>query len=326
MGFAADGSFFYGVKVSTRTISLAPIDAETGRLVGDPTTIDPRNIGNLSRPSWSADGRYLSYLNGEFRAGPRIMIRSLETGETREFNPRLPTAYPPRWSPDGRYLLLLAQNESDQRSIYRIDVQTGEVRELRAFEAGQGVFKASWGPDGRTVYFKVDFERQSHLVALDVESGVERIIHSATMPTWITIYWNVSSDGKWIGYWQRDRMEGTRSRVLRLMLIPSSGTKEPRELTRVDWSGQGLFPVEGAWWTDGGKSLLYAKAAGEGENLKVEFWKVPVDGGEPVLTNLRLDGWTAGRPQFSPDGRMVAYETGESAHEVWVMKNYLPER
>ena len=59
--------------------------------------------------------------------------------------------------------------------------------------------------------------------------------------------------------------------------------------------------------------------AGEGT---VQVFRVAAQGGEPLKTDLAMKSLSGLR--FHPDGRRVAFVSGEYAEEVWVLENFLP--
>ena len=324
MGFTADGSFYFAVTVSTKEIKTATIDPETGRVLTDPVSVDPNGEVTLGRAAWSPDGRHISYLTGASMQQPTIVIRSLETGETREFNPRIGTGSPALWSPDGRDLLINGRDSRDRMGLFLMDVQTGEVEELRIYDSGNRSFSACWSTDGRTVYYWNDDGKVSRWVALDVTTGDERVLRSVERPAWLNITAGVSPDGERLAFWETDWNAHTQ----RLLVAPTTGTDVPvQEVTVVDRNAMGKQDRIGlAFWSRDGRDLTYLERRQEGEIKHLTFWRVPVEGGEPQATETVLDGLAGGPPVFSPDGRRVAFETGSREAEVWVMKNYLPRK
>lgn len=87
-------------------------------------------------------------------------------------------------------------------------------------------------------------------------------------------------------------------------------------------SAQGAGIREIAWSRDGG-TLIYAS----GWSTSTGFWRIPVAGGAPQPIDLLIDGRRPMRVRgFSmhPDGHRVAFSSGESQSEIWIMENFLP--
>jgi len=76
-----------------------------------------------------------------------------------------------------------------------------------------------------------------------------------------------------------------------------------------------------AWMPDG-KTILYGKAE-DGDQGKVELWRISADGGEPQKAGLTMPRLLA--PRVSPDGKHIAFMASEqpAKSEVWVMENFL---
>jgi TolB protein len=100
------------------------------------------------------------------------------------------------------------------------------------------------------------------------------------------------------------------------MLMPAKGGV-PRELHR--------FPTENNYnvfdiaWSVDGRHVLCVRPW----DAAVEVWRVPVAGGETEKLDLSLNRMR--KIRFHPDGRRVAFESGRSGGEIWVMENFLPE-
>jgi hypothetical protein len=93
-------------------------------------------------------------------------------------------------------------------------------------------------------------------------------------------------------------------------LLPLDGGR-PRELFRVTIAG-GQFA--GLDWARDGKHLFFACVG--------QMWRISTEGGEPEPIGLKPNG----SDEFAvhPDGRRIAFLSGEPKHEIWVMENFLP--
>jgi Tol biopolymer transport system component len=320
LGFTADGAFYYGIRMSTYAVRLATIDPESKRLLSEPTLIDPRQDRNSMRPRWSPDGRYLSYLktNGS-PLHQIVVIRSMETGETREIETGLlQGGCSARWSPDARSFAMCGRDSTGHRGLFQVDVQTGKTVPLKLLENGGVSFWTDWAPDGKTVYYRVDYGEESRIQALDLQTGAERTVRSAHSPSWIVmIYVDVSPDGRQLAFWESEQGTGN----WRLLVTPTSGKggdAPAREVLTLEHRNR---PIMGVNWSRDGKYLLYMY----GEDSASRLWRVPAAGGDPEPLDLVLPSPLPRPPLFSPDGRRIAFEGGESSWEIWVMKNFLPK-
>lgn len=78
LGFARDGTFFYGTRTLGRDIVTASLDS-AARRVGAPVPLTQTLVGSNSGAAWSPDGRRIAF----FRGGDTIVVRTIATGEER---------------------------------------------------------------------------------------------------------------------------------------------------------------------------------------------------------------------------------------------------
>jgi len=245
----------------------------------------------------------------------------METGETRELQMKFRSNCRVRWSPDGLRFLCAGREPERARALYRVDAQTGAATVVRSFEDGGVSIWYDWAPDGRSIYYKVDYGENSRIVHLDPATGTERVLRSVELPDWITISLAVSPDGQHIAFWEMDQ-EANRSRLL---VMPTAGAAERQVREISSRSGEGrryppTFPLQ--WSRDGRYLQMWAPDQDSG---LVRFQRVPIDGGPPEGTNLALQEPLLG-VRLSPEGRRVVFESGQPGKEIWVMKNYLPRK
>ncbi|KPK79271.1 MAG: hypothetical protein AMS25_13240 [Gemmatimonas sp. SM23_52] len=326
IGFAPNGSYYYGVSLSTADVHVGALNLETGELLAAPAPVGDSRFGNRGSPEWSPDGRYLAYfqrasMGGRIRDHRTIIsIRSVENGETRDITLNLRNFRMIRWSPDGGHLLFWATDRERRRGLFRVDVQTSEIEALLHLDDGQAAQWAEWSPEGRHVYYRVN-ERLDEggwvcrIVAREVETGGERILYDLTDPRGITWSVDTSPDGRQLAWFEYDGVNA-ESVVVRLMVGPTAGGA-PREVHR-HGPGEG-FPGSLMWSPDGQK-LIYLFFSMDGSRASV--WAAPLLGGTPKKLDLTMQGMSA--LSLHPDGLRVAIAAGQAQSEIWVMENFLP--
>ncbi|MFH1766185.1 MAG: hypothetical protein ABIF09_18520, partial [Gemmatimonadota bacterium] len=314
IGFAGDGSFFFGIPLDSEKVYTATLDPETGAVLVSPAPVSGERLTRETSPSWSPDGRYLAYVSlegeqaGWYTGEFTVSIRSVETGETRQLRvPNLRTFGGPLWFPDGHHLLLSGADRSHREGVFKVDVQTGEAEPLPAFWDVEIARIIGWSADGKSLFYRAWQAEQetTRITVMDLESGEQRILYDQQPNPPVAL----SPDGQALAF--AIGGDGERS----IMFLPASGGV-PREFHRFETENN--YNVFDITWSPDGRYLLYVRQWGGGK----ELWRVPVAGGS--AERLDLTGvW--GKVRFHPDGRRMAYGTRQSGGEVWLMENFLPK-
>jgi Tol biopolymer transport system component len=315
LGVASSGALYTGSLLSDRDIHVAALDFDTGKLLSPPVRPVQTFIGHNSQPDWSPDGKYLAYIAVRNHHNPwggdRVLaVRSVETGQVRQLRPNLMMFHAPRWAPDGRSLLVQGTDLQETRGIYRIDAQTGATTQLVALPILARSPTAEWSRDGKRVLFISYHEKPEEyaLVERDINSGAEREIIRGKRFLRRPL---LSPDGGHIAVESHE--PGVFTAV---MLIPIQGG-EARELLRVN-RPQVMSLL--AWAPDGRGVIAWTYALRE-------LWFIAASDGSARKLGLDLGGNFRPSDPFSihPDGRQVAYVTGETKSEVLVLENFLPK-
>lgn len=113
-------------------------------------------------PSWSPDGRALSYIS--YREGaPALYLAFLYQGRGERLVGDF-QSFTPAWSPDGRWIAFTS-NRDGQSEIYLAAVDGSELRRLtdnRAIDVAP-----SWSPNGRTIAFTSDRTGAPQIYTMD---------------------------------------------------------------------------------------------------------------------------------------------------------------
>src|SRR4030042_968472 len=144
LGFAPDGSLYYGTQSSSGRLYNGTIDLETGKVLVPPAPVATRYTSQPRQLTWSPAGRHLLYIsNWGWGPGQDILtIRSTATGEERLLS-GLGFVNQISWAPDGRSVIALGA-----AGIIRIDTETSGITRL----ADGGLFPKLC-PDGKTLVF-----------------------------------------------------------------------------------------------------------------------------------------------------------------------------
>jgi Tol biopolymer transport system component len=336
LGFGNDGRFFYTVETGRRDVFVASLDSETGTLVGSATTVIPRSLGDGLKPLWSPDGTHLAYAA---ETGPvpmqswpwspqSIVIQSMETGAIRELGLHVSgTPRPAGWTPDGRGIFVVTSNLNDpeiRNALYRVDIQTSD--EEVVLELGHDHDLAGMGlsPDARTLFVAgagVPWDdeaapsgdenqlRRYRLVRMNLETGAfTELFQTPPGGPGMIRGLRPSPDGQTVafGYCPPGGPD-------RLVLIPARGG-ELREIVAGTFS-------EVAWMPGGDALLAYGSLEKRGEDMEVFY----VDLEERIPHPVGIFGEDLSLMiDVHPDGHRIAYTSGTTGSELWVMENFLP--
>lgn len=123
--------------------------------------------------------------------------------------------------------------------------------------------------------------------------------------------------------WEERRSTGSSA----VVLIPVDGG-ETRELLRGSQDQPILAGFNGMPWTPDGRGVLVRRRSSADQRASnTELWLVPITDAPPRKLDIDTSQWATGNIGFislSPDGRQIAYLTGQVNSEVWALENFLP--
>jgi Tol biopolymer transport system component len=317
IGFTEEGSFYFGIPLSSRRVFTASIDPETGAVLAPATPVSGDRIVHERSPTWSPDGRYLAYRPfGEGTSELIIMIQDVENGEAREVRPNLARARDFRWSPEEHSLSFAGVDVEGRVGFFRVNIETGEAEYQPQFAVDPSFGRfIDWGPDGEKLFYE---NRGAGITVVDVGTGELTVLYDED-----TSYFpGLSPDGRYLAFGASDR--GTPA----LMVMPTSGGT-PQVLVRFEGSNslRGVEMIRGIAWSADQRTILYA-LGGEPEGETGGLWRVPVEGGIPQRIDLFINGHPGPVSPLSlrlhPDGHRIAFDDNETHSEIWVIEDFLP--
>ena len=324
IGFTQSGSYYYRNEQRLNNVFVATLDLETGKVLSPPMPV--RQTGATTCHDWSPDGQYLAYCTRSPDKLQVIHLRTLATGEERTLANNLPYFSYLRWSLDGQSILVTSFVGDPHEVICKIDVQTGERTDLVRSET-ERLGRCELSPDGKTLFYvRYDTDsKTARLVARDLKSGREKDLFRVVPSTRLGGggLFALSPDGQRLvlstGLISQPRATYPAAPALKIV---SAAGGEPREL--IQFEEEKMF-LSGVAWTPDSQDVLFAKMFfGGGKGGKEgELWRVSAAGGEP----RRLWVWKKqqfGRVRVHPDGRRIAFHSGSTPSELWLMENFLP--
>jgi len=323
MGFINKGSFYYSIETTMVDVYIASLDMKEGKFLDQPIKAAQRFEGFNIEPDWSPDGNYLAYVSYRSVEGTDfcvLCLRSVKTGEVRTvFTPQLNYFKYICWAPDCRSIIAIGMDKSNRTGMYKIDVQTGDATSIVQFERGSIIKQPAWSLDGKAIFYPYTqwTKKLSRILVRDLETGQGKELYRRIAPPDIGSV-TLSPDGQKLAFLTADVVEGKlKHHVLRV--IPTAGGK-PYDLIKV------LIPemIASYAWTPTGREILFAKRLDyRKQDKKCELWMIPAEGGEARNLGLTIDRIL--NLSIHPDGKRIAFTSGEPGAEVWVMENFLPK-
>ncbi|MFP5230164.1 MAG: TolB family protein [Acidobacteriota bacterium] len=246
---------------------------------------------HFEAPVWTRDGKTLVFdQDGKIMTVPATggTPRALDTGEATRCTGSHGV------SPDGtRLAMTCATTGSKEFRVYIVPIGGGTPHVLT--EHPNSWFH-SWSPDGKTILFSRPDHGSLNIFAIPASGGEE---HALTTGTGISDDPDFSPDGQFI-YFNSDR--GGSMQIWRMHADGSS----PEQLTHDDWVNWTAHP------SPDGQSIVFLSYApgttGHPANQPIALRLMSLrDRSIHVLTRLIGGGGTMNVPNWSPDGKRLAF-------------------
>ena len=312
----------------------------------------------------SPDGKYLSYVDGntgdlgvlDFATGKQRPL----TSEGKDYSQY---AFDPRWAPDSKKLAYAWSNANNLADLREITLDGAQPRVVARAKPGEWINPEDWAPDGKrilaTVYTK---QKTSELSLVSVADGTIQTLRTFKNRAGTPDFCLFSPDGLHIAY-SRPSEEGGRERDV--FLLSPDGSREspliqhPADDTLLEWlpDSRGiLFASDRAGTTDlwmvqiekgqaQGVPALVRRSIGPvtpksltasgafyyltpGANWDVYTASLDPKTGDivglPKKEPLPYEGRNM-MPEWSPDGKSLAYVSDRPGKRAWVLCIYSAE-
>jgi dipeptidyl aminopeptidase/acylaminoacyl peptidase len=148
----------------------------------------------LSEEGLSPDGRYLVYSgNDRTPTDGDVLIRDVQTGETRRALANGHYNVAINWSPDGRYVTVMDIRSNTDMRLWLLEAATGEARELLPHDDECYLAPGPWLPDSSGLYLITDRGSQFKGIAryMLADGAMEWVL----TPEWDVEQVTLSADG-----------------------------------------------------------------------------------------------------------------------------------
>lgn len=333
-GFDQDGSLYYITSPSRENVYTAEWDPRSGEILRKPDS-PIKHLGQSTySPSYSPDGKYLAYVsvrggNPMSKEQHVICIRSLDTGDEREFK----TEYKPwrrlRWSPDSHSILAATRDGEGQNAhslLCMIDTKSGDIKPIFRCELDlqkQWLGSPDFSLDGKSVYYEHtdSIKKIRRLLIRNLKSGDEKEIYRPFYENNDRFKCALSPDGKQFVLQSFERNDN----LMVIHILPASGG-EARELYRNEYSESFSLVLT---WSKDGKYILFSNVVPDQKKTIVPTFhllRIPAEGGEPKTLDLKMVRME--NLSIHPDGKALAFSSfGATMKQpiLWKMENFLPK-
>ena len=252
--------------------------------------------GLITRPAWSPDGRWLSFVRGGLFAPNNLFVVEVSAGQERQvtqFSRSGEGVESHAWLPDNRHLVVsyVPQSTFFQSDMGVLDTQDGSISRL-TFNVAQGYHSLSVSADGtRLIATAYQYRREVWKVPLGPDPDANgraavRVVDSSQDPMWTF----VPRDGRTLLF--NNATTGTRN----LWTMPLDRSAPPRQITAI--AGDNV--MHSSLSPDSSRVAFASRAKGNSD-----IWAQNVDGSDlrQLTSDEAADAW----PVWSPDGEWIVF-------------------
>ncbi|HKV07410.1 MAG TPA: S9 family peptidase [Thermoanaerobaculia bacterium] len=288
------------------TLLAFPLLAESPRRLLTPE--DVFSLKTVGDPQVSPDGRFVAYTvrvldPKKDNSDTDVYMVSREGGEALRLTASPKAETSPRFSPDGKWLAFLSGREGGKAQVWLLPRQGGEAFKLTSYKAD--VSELAWSPDGKRlalVVGDVDPDEED-----EEKAGGEGEAAPKTLKPIVIRRLEFKQDG--VGY----------IRDLHQHLYVFDVEKKTSEAITA-----GPYDDSDPVWSPDGRFLAFTSNRTENPdaNDNSDVFLVEAKAGA-VPRAVTTSPGTDGSPDFSPDGKQIAYLAGGPPEEIWYSTNYV---
>jgi dipeptidyl aminopeptidase/acylaminoacyl peptidase len=282
------------------------------------TVDDLLRFKRVTDPQISPDGKWVAYAVGNVDMEGNRLVYNLwlasteKPGLRKQLTAAKKSDRHPRWSPDGKSLLF-ESSRSGTNQLWIIEPDAGEARQLTKISTGAGT--GIWSRDGRHIAFvSAVWPEFSEKPFADSDAlNHKRMQEREKNPVKARVFTRL-----FFRHWD-DYVEDKRQHLF-VMPYDKAKAGQPRDVTPGDRDAHPTSSTFSAGddftFSPDGKHLYFTAVPAKNEAWSTDYnvCRVPVTGGTKKWESLTAKNAAAdGAPQFSPDGKWLAYRAQKRA-------------
>ena len=280
--------------------TITPVIAQTAASPHPMTLNDVFRVKDVGDPQLSPDGKWVLYtvsaihLKKDHRTTDLWMVGwdgKQDIQLTYDYDEPVSS---PEWSPDGKYISFLSDRKGkvEGTQVWALSRSGGEARQLTDVTKKQGEIKDyQWSPDGQRLLLTV------HTGGTVSATAFNDAKEKKYLPPIVITRYHFKQDI--IGY-----LTGKSHTFLYLYDVATGTLKK---LT----AGEKYDESDGTWSPDGEEIAFTSNHTAEPErNITTEVFVVAAEAGSEPRQLTNYTGADVGPPQWSPDGREIAFLRG----------------
>jgi Tol biopolymer transport system component len=322
--FSPDGS---QVAFAWKEESRGPFHIYT-KTIGSGVPVRRTNhVADDLSPAWSPDGRLIAFLRSFPAERAELVLIPASGGAERPLTSIVrPDSAPSSlilfghdvaWSPDSRFVIVPGSDSPGQPfGLSLISIETGAKRRILSPAPGSGLYLApSVSPDGR----RLAFVRRTDFAASEI--WVSTLLADLTPqgePARMTFENRLTTSPVWADAHEIMFLSGELGAEASLYRMPVSEPGRPYVMSSLG-EGAALLSLQdsGTAFVPRHRRLAYTRVIKDHNVWRTEWNETSAVFGppRPFVPSTRIDF----NPQFSPDGRRIAFESTRSGSmEIWL--------